>query len=58
VSAAISLTFIDVIAGIRSRQDKGSLPSNDYPVAGHEALVVAMDDIPVDHTSIMATGWC
>jgi hypothetical protein len=34
---------LTTLAGLRSKQDKGSMPSNDYPVAGQAALMIAMD---------------
>ena len=33
------------ILGQRTKQDKGSMPSNDYPVAGQAALNLVMDAI-------------
>jgi hypothetical protein len=33
------------ILGRRTKQDKGSMPSNDYPVAGQAALNLVMDAI-------------
>ena len=37
--------FTGSILGQRTKQDKGSMPSNDYPVAGQAALNLVMDSI-------------